>query len=105
MLSVSSQRVAAGEIAISGGVWNGLIKVGGKVFDRVMPNGISARYQGNAYDGTQLSGCVCINLGGTAEVISFCPMKNRMKAFLFFCYDQRRDGGVNLKKGRFGSYV
>jgi hypothetical protein len=27
------QRVAGGVIAINGFVWNGLIKVGGKVFD------------------------------------------------------------------------
>ena len=71
MFSVSSQRVAAGENAAGDGTWNGLIKAGGKVFDRVMPDGNSARYQGNAYDGTQQRGCICINLGGTAEVRAF----------------------------------
>ena len=41
----------------------------------VMPNGISARYQGKAYDSTCVEWtCLYVNLGGTAEVFnSFCP--------------------------------
>jgi hypothetical protein len=65
----SSQRTADGGIAAGTGIWNGLIKVEGKVIDQVMSNGLSPRYQGNAYVSTQMSGCLRINLGGTAEVI------------------------------------
>lgn len=60
--------------------WEG----GKKGFYRVMPNGISARYQGKTYDSMFSEGIHnrCINLGGTAEVSnSFCPMNDRIKAF------------------------
>ena len=52
MLPIVFQRVAGGVIATNVLAWNGLMKVGGKVFDRVMPDGMSARYQWNAYDST-----------------------------------------------------
>ena len=50
-----SQRAAGGGIAVFNRTWNGLGKVGAKSClskaARVMPNGISARYQGKAHDG------------------------------------------------------
>jgi hypothetical protein len=50
-----SQRAVGGEITVFNKAWNGLGKVGEtSCFNiaLVMPNGISARYQGKAYDGT-----------------------------------------------------
>lgn len=50
------QRAAGGVIAAVKEVWNGLEKVGATSWPNrkalVMPNGISARYQGKAYDST-----------------------------------------------------
>lgn len=47
------QRAAGGVIAVVKEVWNGLEKVGATSQSAlVMPNGISARYQGKAYDST-----------------------------------------------------
>jgi len=71
-----------------------------------MTNGISARYQGNSYDSTKMSGCNCINLGGTAEVISFCPGK-KGKSFLYFTgwrNNKYYRGVYGMKKGRFGIF-
>ena len=51
---------------------------------RVMPDGISARYQGKTYDSTfTKSGCTqCINLGGTTEVQAFVLFQG--KSFFYF---------------------
>ncbi len=49
-----SQRAAGGGIVAVKEMWNGLGKVGVKSqrsAAQVMPNGISARYQGKAHDG------------------------------------------------------
>ena len=50
----------------------------------VMPNGISARYQGKAYVSTCAEWVyICINLGGTAEVVykAFVLEKSGTEAF------------------------
>ena len=56
MLLRDSQRAADGGIAAVAVTWNGLGKVGAKSricsMTLVMPNGISARYQGKAYVST-----------------------------------------------------
>lgn len=51
-----SQRAVGGGITVFNKAWNGLGKVGAKSQrlrqeTQVMPNGISARYQGKAHDG------------------------------------------------------
>lgn len=38
-----------------------------------MFNGVSVRYQRNAYDRARKSGRLYVNLGGTAEVKTFVP--------------------------------
>ena len=56
----------------------------------VMPNGISARYQGKTYDSTfiRVGAYLCIKLGGTAVAGLFlgsCPSRDtRTGAFSYF---------------------
>ena len=80
-------------------MWNGLGKVGatrccpetGTAL--VMPNGISARYQGKAHDGAcgERVYFLYAKLGGTAEVESFCPSRDiRTGAFFMHTGVQRK---------------
>ncbi len=79
-------------------MWNGLGKVGAKSQrlrqeTQVMPNGISARYQGKAHDGAcgERVYFLYAKLGGTAEVESFCPSRDiRTGAFFMHTGVQRK---------------
>jgi len=48
-----------------------------------MPDGNATRYPGNAYDCTQTSGCMCTNLGGTAEVFKLLSYEYEDKSFFY----------------------
>lgn len=46
---INFQRAAGGAIVAIIALLNGLMRVGRKVYNRVMPNGYSIRYQGSIY--------------------------------------------------------
>ncbi|OOP73762.1 hypothetical protein C1H57_23230 [Clostridium sp. 2-1] len=53
----------------------------------VMPNGFSIRYYRKVYYYVHLmSGLILANLGGTAEVIDFCPSRNTGQRSFFVMY-------------------